>query len=390
MAFGMRQWLATLLVGFALVAAWRLPPEPVDVRDESVRSAERIRFQRLENEVRLTTGILFRQFWADSLSARVVAEAVDGVAVLVPPGGDGVEGQRLRFQERLRRQARARSTGDMVFGYVIQPHDHRKEDGAYSARSRTETYVGTRDGVDYCLQVRVDDAERIHDVLSRRLVGTDTWSAPYEHDLGPCGLYLTYGFPGGGIERWLEGGALEFAFEPPLDFGLTDLGDYEGIRRGVFGYGFLARGDVAQVLDRCLAGVESACGRFLRDPTASSLVTPQQVEIVRRSPATGIGSAFSRRSWVQGLRHVLADLEADFGADAFQAFWTSPESFDAAFEGAFGITPGAWMVQRIEKMHGVEKPGPGVPRHARSASMLTIAAFLGIAYWRRRERQTLD
>lgn len=390
MASGMKYWLTALVAGFALVAAWRLPPEPVDMRDRPVTTAEEIRFQELEGEVRVLNGVLFRKFWADSLSARVVAEADDGVAVLVPRAGEAVEDQRRRLEDRVRRQVEARAAGDMVFGYVLQPHNHRREDGALSVRSRTETYVGTREGVDYCLQVRVNDADRILEVLGKRIVGHDNWSPPYDNDLGPCRFYLAYGFPGDGIRSWLEGGAIEFGFEPPLDFEAGDFEGYENLRRGPFGYGYVSRRDVGAALDRCLAGVEDACADFLRDPAASSLITPLQVEIVRRSPATGLGSAFSRETWVQGQRHLLADLEAEYGREAFREFWASSKDFDAAFEDAFGIEPGAWMVQRIEKLRSIDEPGPGVPRSASSASMLTIAAFLGIAYWRRRERRILD
>ncbi len=390
MAFGMKQWLVTVGVGFALVAAWRLPPEARGIPGESFRTAERIRFQELESEVRVTQGVLFRTLWADSLTARVVAESEEGVTVLAPPGGEGVEDQRRRLAERVRGQIEARGGGEMVFGYVLQPHDHRREEGAVSVRSRTETYVGTRDGVDYCLQVRVNDGERIAEVLSKRVVGIDTWSAPYENDLGPCQFYLAYGFPGEGIQDWLEGGAIEFGFEPPLTASIGEIADYGLHRRGPFGFDFLSRNDLAGTLDRCLAGSADACTEFLRNPAGSSLVTPLQVEVVRRSPATGIGSAFSRRTWVQAHRYLLADLEAEYGEVAFRSFWTSTKDFDAAFHDAFATTPGEWMVQRIERLQGIDKPGPGVPPRASSASMLTIAAFLGMAYWRRRERQIPD
>lgn len=392
MAFGMRTWLACMAVGCLLVAAWRLPPEPVDGRDQDVRTAERLRFDALEREVRVASEILFRTFWADSLSARVVAEAEGAVTVLAPVTGEAVEDQLRRMHQRIADQVEARNRTGMTFGYVMQAHDHRRDDGASSPRDRTETYAGTRDGVDYCIQVRVGHSDYMADVMGRRIVGTDNRTPPYADELGACRFYLAYGFPGDQIRGWLERGAIEFAFEPAtsylsdLDGWRTDLADYEVRRRAPLGFDYLARRDVGGMLDRCFAGFDDACAAFLADPVAVNLITDQQAEIVRRSPATGVGSIYGVRTWVQGLRSILSDLEEEFGYEAFQSFWTSEGEMEIAFEDAFGIAPGAWMVQRIEEMQGIDRPGPGVPRRASSASMLTIAAFLGLAYWRRRER----
>ncbi|NNF12168.1 MAG: hypothetical protein HKN72_03030 [Gemmatimonadetes bacterium] len=392
----MKKWLASMAVGCLVVAAWRLPPEHVEGRDASVRTAEEIRFHALEREVRVASGVLFRSLWADSLSTRVVDVAEGGVAVLAPSAGDAVDAQLRRMHRRVADQVEGRNRAGMTFGYVVQAHDHRREDGAFSPRDRTETYVGTRDGVDYCMQVRVGDSGYMADVLGRRLVGTDNRTTPYGDDLGPCRFYLAYGFPGERVQEWLERGAIEFAFEPATSHLATlegwsfTLSDYEMRRRGPLGLDYLARRDIGNTLDRCLAGLEDACGAFLSDPVASTLITEQQAEIVRRSPATGVGSIFGVRTWVQGLRSLLSDLEEEFGEKAFEAFWTSDAEVDVAFENTFGVAPGAWMVSRIERLQGIDDPGPGVPRHASSASMLTIAAFLGLGYWRRRERRIPD
>ncbi|MDX1493346.1 MAG: hypothetical protein R3253_04750 [Longimicrobiales bacterium] len=383
----MKQWLAVTAAGFALAAAWQLPPEAAEQRDREVKSAEEIRLDALEHDSRVTAGVLFRMMWADSLSARVVSESDDGLAVLVPPRNEAVEEQRLRLANQLRQQMEPRRRTDMTFGYVIQPHDHRREDGALSTQSRTETYVGTRDGVDYCLQVRVAHADQVYGALGDRIVGADDMAAPYGDELGPCRFYLSYGLAGNGIQEWLERGAVEFAIEG--GFATRDPDEPVWLRRGFLGFDYVGRGAVSEV-DRCLAGSQEACRRVFVDLEDRYLLTEQQREISVRSPATGIGSRYGRYTRIRGQRHILSELEEEFGPEAFQAFWTSDGDVGTAFEAAFGIEPGAWMVRRIEELQGIDEPGPGVSKQASSASMLTIAALLGIAYWRRRERTVVE
>lgn len=387
MAFGMKQWIAAMVLGCALVAAWRLPPEPVDSHDRAVVTGERIRFDALHSEIRTTSAILFRTLWADSLSAEVVAEAEDGLALLTPSVNEAVAAQRSRLAEQIRVQLERRPEGrsKMIFGYVVQPFDHRREDGAAWPRERTETYVGTRDGADYCLQVRVVHPRSGSTAVGRRLIGSDDFVTPRDDELGPCRFYLGYGFAGPRVQEWLEAGGLEFAYEPaaaaPLDFERR-----ENRRRGVFG---IDRAGAVSAHGRCLAGVEESCEALFTD-LGPYLLTEQQREIVRGSPATGLGSSFNRIGWVRAHRHILADLEAEFGVEAFRRFWTSDEAVDDAFASAFGLRPGAWLVQRIERYQGIDAPGPGVPQHTSSMAMLTITAFLGIAYWRRRERKVVS
>lgn len=387
MAFGMKRWIAFTLAGCAFVAAWRLPPEPPEQVDRPVRTAEEIRYGALEGEARRTREVLFRMMWADSLSARTVAEAGDdGVVVMVPGTGAAMEEQKKRLARRVRDQVDGRTPEGraMVFGYAVQPHDHRKEDGARQPRDRTETYVGTREGVDYCLQVRVTHAIQVERVVARRIVGGDGNSPPVSDELGPCRFYLSYGFAGEEIQRWLEDGAVEFALEadqrPELEIRRPPR------RRGPFGFGYISRDPDMASLDRCLAGVEMDCASFFEEAGPGHLLTDQQRDIVRRSPATGIGSRFSALTTLVDQRYILADLEAEFGRNAFRQFWTSDESVGEAFEAAFGVSTGAWMLARIDRLVGIDQPGPGVSREASSASMLTIGLLLGIAWWRRRDR----
>lgn len=392
MAFGMKQWIGVTVTGLALVAVWRLPAESPDPRVEQVQTAEAIRHQQLQAEVRLTEGILHRMMWADSLSALALAEAVGGVAVLSPDATEGVADQRRRLAEQLRRQIddRAPEGPRMVFGYVLQPHDHRRADGALSPRARSETYVGTRDGVDYCLQVRVAPRRRLSDILALRITGSDYLSAvPWTDELGPCRFYVTYGPAGLRIQQWLEDGAVRLAYEGGTETPANTFGASPSTDRPRLFASALARsgGDIG--LNRCLTGLASACADFFERPGRYYLTDPQR-EVVRRSPATSIGSPSASGTVIHDEEYILSDLEAEFGRDAFAEFWTSEEDVGAAFEAAFGVDAGSWLVTWLERTSGVHRTGPGLPRSASSGAMLTLGLLLGVAYWRRRERRVVS
>lgn len=386
MAFGMKQWIAFTVVGLALVTAWRLPPESPEPQAENVRSAEAIRFEALQAEARTTGDVLFRMMWADSLSSLTLEEADEGVAVLSPGDGEAVADQRSRLAARIRGQINRREGEGrrMVFGYVLQPHSHRQSDGAYSARERTETYVGTRDGVDYCMQVRVVQAAYVTRTLAMRIAGTDR-TLPVTDELGPCRFYLAYGFAGPRIQEWLERGGAEFAAEEGVEAGAGERRLGPPGRRWLLGASVL-RGEGALGLSRCLAGLPSACGALFQAPD-DLFLTAHQREVVRRSPVTSLGAASGYGRTLLDGEYVLADLEDEFGREAFADFWTSEEDVGDAFEAAFGVDAGSWMVRWLDREMGVDPPGPGLSRSASTGAVLTIMALLGVAYWRRRERR---
>ena len=384
MAFGMKEWIGVTLVGCALVAAWRLPPEPAPLRDAEVRTAEEIRYEALRAEERVTAEILYRMLWSDSLSAAVLAQANGGVAVLTPPGSEGAEAQRRRFHAHVLEQVRdldAPSTS-MVFGYVFQPNDHARDAGPFAGRDRTETYVGTRDGTDYCLQVRVVHADYVHRALAQRVADSDR-TPPYSDDLGPCRFYLRYGLAGGPIQNWMERGGVELALETGAFIPSAD--PWTSGRRGPFGFTFLGNHTSLQVT-RCLAGESGSCAELFENADGTYLLTPRQVEIARRSPATGVGTRFGFPLWFDDQVYIVADLEEEFGTEAFRAFWTSERPVAEAFEAAFGVDMGTWMVSWVHRTMGVDRPGPGLPRSASTGAALTVGVLLGIAWLRRRER----
>ncbi len=85
--------------------------------------------------------------------------------------------------------------------------------------------------------------------------------------------------------------------------------------------------------------------------------------------------------------YLLADLEAEFGADAFLRFWSSGDAVEDAFESAFGVTVGEWMTVWVDSVSGTLDPGPGLPRSASSGTMLALGLLAGIALLRNRRRK---
>ena len=383
MAFGMKQWLGVVLVGLALVAVWRLPPEPPELRDRTVPTAEEIRYEALRDEERVTVEILQRMLWSDSLSARVVEEERDGIAVLAPPMPPGPEEQLRRFESMVRRQVAERASGPMVFGFVFQPHHQsRVGRGLAPRQSRTETYVGSRDGTDYCLQVRVADGRHVDRVIARRLTRNDE-THPHSDDLGPCRFYLTYGLAGSGVQAWLERGAVEFAVEGGGE--APTLAPMMYTRRTALGFTYF--GDRTSIeVTRCMAGVASSCADFLEVDSWPYFISSRQQEVVRRSPLVGTSGFWTARRWTPDQAYLLADLEAEFGPDAFRSFCISDAPVPEAFEAAFGVDTGTWMTSWVERTVGIDRPGPGLPGEASTGAALTVLVLLGMAYWRRKER----
>ena len=82
MAFGMRQWLAVTALGFALVAAWRLPPEARGLRNQEVKSAQEmvVTLWKLDDDASLRFSQAFYRAWAAGVPAgEAVAKARERV-----------------------------------------------------------------------------------------------------------------------------------------------------------------------------------------------------------------------------------------------------------------------------------------------------------------------
>jgi hypothetical protein len=388
MALRMKYWLGLVLIGVALVSVWRLPPEALTGRSAVAKPAETLRLEEIKREFKWTAETLRRVLWSDSLAPLLVSQARDGTAFLFPSVESLNEEQLGKLDAKIRNEVEETrlDTDELVFGYVLQPSDHAASaDMPPGARRRAETYVGSLGGIDYCMQVRVQHRQSIGVAVAAELAGTDP-VAPRSNLLGACRPYVRYGLAGPRVQEWLEQGGVSFAIESGAP---EDAYAFPGSlgRRSYFGYSSLGRSNRPIEADRCLAGDAGACAFLFRNPTAADRLLANDLEVVLRSPATSIGTESVFRSIALDEEYLLADLEAEFGTEAFGRFWTSEGDVEVAFREAFGMEAGSWVVSWTTGQRGFDPPGPGLPRSASSGTMLALALLLGVAYLRMRERK---
>ena len=382
MAFGMKYWIGAVVAGLALVSVWRLPPAAFESHLAVELSHEEARARALSGELRRAHFTLQRHRWADSLATVIVAGGAERIALLFPVGhelgADALAGAQERIAEAEATLAEQRS--DVALGFVYQYWDHAAYPGVrMDPRMGTGTFVGSRDGVDYCFRIHSVREGRLEMAVLDDLRLGAFWQTDH---LGPCRFYGRYGPPGRDVVRWLEQGGIDFALAhkargEPLD--------RRARRRGLFGVTYFGRAE-KPIYVRCLAGVADACRRVFLTPGEVDEEVAQRQETALRAGAisTSVQWTFSGQG-----PFILADLERAFGREKFDLFWTSDAPVDQAFEAAFGIEPGAWIVRWLETSMILQMPGPGLPQSSSSGSLLTIALFAGIAFLRNRRRNVL-
>lgn len=380
MATGMKLWLFVTLTGFGLACAWLLPPEAYPPRDVEVTSAEGIRYGAIEADFHRTSETLRRVVWIDRLSEQLVRDARDGFAVVLPESDEINADQRERFRSKVREEIASLPVrgSEVVFGYAMLPHDEGREpDMAVGGGERVETFVGSREGVDYCLQVRVFREQRLVAAFAGELLDTDL-PRPREGVVGACRMYLEHGLPGAEIEAWLERGGIHFGIEigqaPPTEWWRLGRARGNWVNRPL-------------EADRCLAGRAEACATIFEHPAMLDPILTRDLGLIEATPAVSVGTPSVFRAVPFEGEYLLGDLEREFGPEAFRAFWTSDAPPAAAFQGAFGTDAGTWTRDWIERTSGIAPGGPGLPRSASSGSVLTIGLLLGVAFLRTRRRR---
>ena len=390
MAHGMKLWLTVTLAGVAIVAAWKLPPSPYAPREAFVRPAETMRARALNEEFRVTSEALRRVLWSDSLAPLAVSSANDGVAFLYPHDGALNEDQIRRFEESMRGEVSEHRGSDMIFAYVLQPNDQNQtDDMGHANRNRTELYVGSVDGQEYCLQVRVHNPRRTARTLANKLSGMDQGVRPFSGAVGTCRPYLHHGMPGPAIQAWMEDGGITLATEHGAStIDISGLGSGVG-RRTVFGFAGYGYAINTVNGDRCLAGYADACADLLLNPVTANPALQRDLEVVQMSPASALGTSYNLRSLLLDEEYLFFDLEQEFGSEAFGRFWTSEDDVESAFASAFGMEFGEWVVTWVDRTLGVDEPGPAVSRSSSTGTTLAIALLAGIAFARTRRRQVV-
>jgi hypothetical protein len=396
-----RFWIGAALVVAcaALVADTQLPPRAVEQPGQPQLSEVERRARGLQEDFRRTAEAARRHRWNDSLVALVAATSGDdGVAVTFPveprlervgPPHDTLAPEEyaelaaaVDAAVRAEVAALGRRDRSVLFGFVTQPHTHgRTGDTPLDMRDRMEVFAGVHEGRPYCLQVRiyVDTYGALESALRSRI-------APLRDSaVGACRPYLEHGLPGRAVAQWLERGAIALATghgapQPPPEL-LRPPRAFLGMRAF---YG----SDLPIEVESCMAGSAEACAAlFVHPERASRLAGAFAHEIAEWSPAVSTGGPSPFRHWLLMYQYVLADLQAEFGREAFRAFWTSEADVATAFRTSFGVDAGTWLVSWINRTARVQPPGPALPRRASTGGLLTIALLLGVAYAQQRRRR---
>ncbi len=364
----MKRWLTGVAAAAVLVAVWALPPSIVRVPSPN-RLPEQERLQAVEREVRQLHGALRAFRWADSLSGYVLREQEGGL-VLSPPrlreGSDPALLDTWEATERATLDALEPRDPDMVVGIVWVPAGHGTLPGVpLGGATREVTFVGEGRGRPYCIQ-----AIPYHEPSARGLLR-------YAGYLEGCRLYAKYGMPGAHLQDWLRTSSLGFART-------TDFEELAQLRsstpRGtlrLFGINrpLLANGDLA--VQACLAGRAEACERALTAPGSIAPRMGDDAWLVANSPATSLRGFAAQVPFGYVDDGLLYEWEAEFGPEAFTRFWRSAEPVPAAFEAAFDVPLGEWVLAWVQGHSSLYRPGPSLPLDALGWSLLTLA-LLGV------------
>lgn len=383
MASTMKVWGALVGTGLALVAIWALPVEWRLESGPGFRPAEDIHAQQLAGELRTTTEVYRRIVWADSVLPFVTGPTPPPPGLIVHDG-ELPEAQRARYEEMVAADvAEIDPVPGVRFASVLLDRTiGRRAEMGSGGFDRTETWVGEENGMPYCIQMRpVRERGGIVHVVANEVARVDN-VLPISNSLGPCAFYLRHGLPGEGIEEWLAAGGAALAQER----GYEDRPALRVRSRSLLG---MRWGDRPFDLDRCYTGDASACASSFLDARARDRVIARNLVIAERSPALWLGYRSGWSAFAIDDGFMLFDLEEEFGRDAFTDFWTSDADVQTAFENAFGIGVGEWLVTWIAKRSELDSRGPALDRAATSGSIAFVFVLLLIALSHQRRRRVV-
>lgn len=370
----MKRWLTVVIGAMGIVALWALPPSVFNTPAPTA-SPEALELRSVEREVARLHAALRTLRWSDSLAVLAVETGAEGL-VLSAPRGAGIDPEDVRSWEEAQREAIAslpRRDPEMVVGVLWQPLGHGTlPDVPASAGSEEVTFVGARDGTPYCLRVIPYNVG-----LARALLGRTSLTGP-----GPCRLYSAYGAPGEEVQAWLEASALGFArIDSPSwasSFARRAPLRPEGTMR-LFGLSRPQPAYESIVVQACLAGRPEACERAMTEPDLIAPLWRDRAWLVANTPATSFGVQQGHPPFGYLDDGLLSEWEATFGPEPFARFWTSSAPVPEAFEAAFGVPLGDWVLGWAERHGVVYRAGPSLPWSSVWTSMLALAALAGVA-----------
>ena len=124
-------------------------------------------------------------------------------------------------------------------------------------------------------------------------------------------------------------------------------------------------------------------------PKASRFLYLRNERVVQESPLLWARFVNGELLVSEFEAYLFDDLEREFGHEAFARFWSSENEVSEAFEEAFGISTGEWMVDWLDRTRGLEHATPALPRHASTGGVLTMLLLLGLAYRAQRQRRVV-
>ena len=362
MARLMKHWWALVAIGCGLVALWLLPLDPPQrVRNYLPPTEAQALKVKLVNEARLLNDVLKRTHWLDSLSD-VLANAEpdeNGVLLSLPEGPffTGTVIAEVRAQVAQEIDLLKIESSKYRFA-VASPNAFSGNHESFGRSSST----GSKEF--YTLEV---EDRMVCLMLNPRS----------SNNLGPCAFFLIHGRPGPAVRSWLSQGGAQFATryaESRNPF--AGLGPMERLfikvgNQGLFGMRAAFSGTPS--VHRCLAGNEHACRK-----AALEVERPSRYKFGRDLPAflhkvAGVSPFYTYEE------SLFYDLEQEFGRVAFGRFWTSDQDVDTAFQAAFGLPIGQWVLGWAQARLGVYHMGPLPSLTAIILSLGVISFFLTIA-----------
>lgn len=405
MAFGLNRWISYVALCLIIAAAWALPPRRYGRNySPSERTPEREQAVRLREELGQLDRHYQRLLRRDSLVSMVRTARQDGQSYIFGASGEYPTDSLRTLEEAFAREVErvVGGTPKVTVGlYLFRPrewsHEGLKEDGrgiALYYYGYEEFYAGSVDGASYCLQALPVRGwfSSVYRNLQPALPEVEAMAGA-NNMLGPCVFHLRYGHPSDAVFKWLREGGYRLAQEQVSYEARRQLEDYREMWdfKRVFGIRVGYRFSIDA--EACLAGDADACERSIfdiadprsdgRDFYASRFGIPaSQVDM----PVSYYDYRYFWEVYGGFDRAFLADVETEFGPDLFQRFWTSEEELAEAFQSAFGVPLGDWVMKWARERLGKIETTPALPLRASSLSILIMglfAALVGVVSQRR-------
>jgi hypothetical protein len=368
METGMKLWTGVLLASIALVAVGGLPPDLMDVRPTHERTHEEARLHALRQEIRVANDAAKRFDWAEEYTAYLFEHAVDGLALRRE--GSMTDSAVARYRALLTDQleplpSRAPGVVAGAFWVGLETGGH-PDIRPYSNEADLEYYMGVENDQPYCFTIKPQRSIGNRDLVQYR--SGWGWSTR-GNGLSTCRLVVQHGLPGARVAEWLADGAIAFGHGVRGD---VDLGDqWRSNRRGLFGISYRYANQRPEV-ERCMARVAASCLEQFLSPRGERVELSGKRQVAEISPLL-VAHQSSTFSIPGNL--LFDDLQTEFGADAFHAFWTSDQDITSAFETAFGVDVQTWIMTWVDANFSVMRRGPALTKSARFGGLLGIMLF---------------